>query len=115
MSYHPYDPRMGHDPSRKLTDGDVQDLKPEGWWGNDGQLSRDFEFGNYLEGVEFARRVALLAEEAGHHPELLVRYRRVRVRYFTYDAGGVTLADIAGARAVNQLWEELRGGGEAQA
>lgn len=108
MSYHPYDARMAHDASRKLTDGDVQDLKPEGWWGNDGQLYRDFKFGSYLEGVDFALRIARMAEEAGHHPDIHIHHARLRVRYFTHDAGGVTMQDIEGARAVNRLWEEAQ-------
>ena len=78
------------------------------WWGNDGQLYRDFKFGSYLEGVDFALRIARMAEEAGHHPDIHIHYARLRVRYFTHDAGGVTLADIDGARAVNRLWEEAQ-------
>ncbi|BDP41170.1 4a-hydroxytetrahydrobiopterin dehydratase [Deinococcus aetherius] len=106
MSYHPYDPRMAYDPGRKLTDGDVQDLKPEGWWGDDGKLYRDFTFDTYGAGVDFVVRVAALAEAQGHHPDIRLSYRRVRVSYFTYDAGGVTSLDIEGARAVNDLLAE---------
>ncbi|WP_216318652.1 4a-hydroxytetrahydrobiopterin dehydratase [Deinococcus aestuarii] len=105
MSYHPYDPRMAFDAHRKLTDGDVQDLKPRGWWGDDGKLYRDFTFDTYQAGVDFVVRVAALAEEQGHHPDIRLSYRRVRVNYFTYDAGGVTGLDIAGAHAVDRLAE----------
>ena len=59
-----YDPRMNYDPARKLTDGDVQDLKPDAWYGDDGKLFREFEFGTYQEGVDFAVRVAAQAEAA---------------------------------------------------
>ena len=107
MSYHPYDPRMAFDPDRKLTDGDVHEQKPEGWWGDEGKLYRDFKFGTYQAGVDFAVRVAALAEEQGHHPDIHLYYRRVRLNYFTHDAGGVTGRDIEGARAVNALWDEL--------
>lgn len=113
MSPEAYDPRMGYDPSRKLTDGDVQALKPPGWWGDEGKLFRDFTFGTYREGVEFALAVAGLAERQNHHPDLHLLYRRVRVTYFTHDAGGVTRLDLEGARAVNALWEETRDGEDA--
>lgn len=98
-----YDPRMNYDPARKLTDGDVQDLKPDAWYGDDGKLFREFEFGTYQEGVDFAVRVAAQAEERGHHPDLHIYFRKVRVNFFTHDAGGVTQADIDGARAVDTL------------
>ena len=100
-----YDSRMGYDPDRKLTDGDVHDLKPAGWWGDDGMLFREFAFESYGAGVEFAVQVAALAEERGHHPDIHIFYKRVRLNFFTHDAGGVTGADIAGAGAVNDLFE----------
>lgn len=98
-----YDPRMGYDPERTLSDGDVHDLKPDGWWGDDGLLTREFAFDSYQAGVDFAVRVAALAETQNHHPEIHIFYRRVRLNYFTHDAGGITAADIAGAQAVNGL------------
>lgn len=109
MKHDLYDPRMAYDPSRKLTDGDVQALKPEGWWGDEGRLYRDFRFGSYQAGVDFALRVAALAEAQQHHPDIHIHYRRVRIQYFTHDAGGVTLRDIEGARAVNALLAEESG------
>jgi 4a-hydroxytetrahydrobiopterin dehydratase len=115
MTHNPYDPRMAFDPERKLTDGDVQDLKPDGWWGDDGKLFRDFPFETYQAGVDFALRVAALAEEQGHHPDLHIYFRRVRVNYFTHDAGGVTVRDIGGARAVNALLTEAPQAQGAQA
>ena len=76
---------------------------PDGWYGDDGKLFREFEFGTYQEGVDFAVRVAAQAEERGHHPDLHIYFRKVRVNFFTHDAGGVTQADIDGARAVDTL------------
>lgn len=109
MSPEAYDPRMGYDPNRKLTDGDVQDLKPAGWWGDEGKLFREFAFGTYREGVEFALAVAELAERQDHHPDLHIAFRRVRVLYFTHTAGGVTALDLEGARAVDALHAEMQG------
>ncbi|GAA5514971.1 putative pterin-4-alpha-carbinolamine dehydratase [Deinococcus carri] len=110
-----YDPRLGYDPARKLTDGDVQDLKPEGWWGDDGKLFREFHFDSYPACVDFAVRVAALAEARGHHPDLHIYFRKVRVNYFTHDAGGVTALDLENARAVSALWDEVSGAREAGA
>ena len=71
--------------------------------GNTGKLFREFKFDSYQEGVDFAVRVAELAERLGHHPDLHIYHRHVRVNYFTHSAGGVTVLDIEGAQAVNEL------------
>lgn len=96
---------MGEDPGRKLGDVEVQSLKPGGWRGDDGTLSREFAFGHYQAGVDFAGQVAALAEERNHHPDIHIFYKKVRIHYFTHDAGGVTQADLEGARAVNDLFD----------
>ena len=98
---------MSLDPDRTLTDADVHEQKSESWWAEEGKLYRDFKFGTYQAGVDLAVRVAALAEEQGHHPDIPLYYRRVRLNYFTHDAGGVTGRDLEGARAVNALWNEL--------
>ncbi|MFC3833233.1 MULTISPECIES: 4a-hydroxytetrahydrobiopterin dehydratase [Deinococcus] len=99
-----YDPRMAYDRDRLLTDGDVQARKAPGWWGDDGRLWREFAFDTYQAGVDFAVRVAAHAEEGDHHPDILIGYRKVKVTYFTHDAGGITDLDIAGSQAVNALY-----------
>ena len=89
----------------RLGDGDVQDRKPPGWWGDDGKLFRVFGFESYREGVAFAVRVSELAEAQDHHPEITIFYKKVKVNYYTHDAGGVTEFDLRGAAAVNSLFE----------
>ena len=89
----------------RLSDGDVQDRKPLDWWGDDGKLFRVFEFETYLQGVAFAVRVAELADAQDHHPDITISYRKVKVNYYTHDAGGVTEFDLRGAAAVNSLFE----------
>ena len=98
-----YDPRMAYDPSRLLSDGDVQARKAPGWWGDDGRLWREYTFDTYPSGVEFAVKVAAHAEAQNHHPDILIGYRKVKVSYFTHDPGGITNLDIAGSAAVNAL------------
>lgn len=93
----------------RLTDGDVNVLKPEGWWGDDGKLFRVFEFARYADGVAFAVEVSRLAEAQDHHPDIHIFYDKVKVNYFTHDKGGVTLWDIREAATVNALYERLTG------
>ncbi len=52
-----------------------------------GELVRTFQFEDFLAAMRFVNRVAELAEEAGHHPDIDIRYNRVRLALVTHDAG----------------------------
>jgi 4a-hydroxytetrahydrobiopterin dehydratase len=45
--------------------------------------------------MAFVNRVALLAENAGHHPDIDIRYNRVKLALVSHDAGGITARDAA--------------------
>ena len=51
--------------------------------------------------VRFVDFVAELAEVADHHPDIDIRYNRVRLTLSTHSAGGVTEKDFALARAID--------------
>jgi 4a-hydroxytetrahydrobiopterin dehydratase len=59
----------------------------------DSKLERELEFPSFREAIAFVDRLADLAEEANHHPDVDIRYRRVTVRWWTHTAGGVTDRD----------------------
>ncbi|MDZ4403707.1 4a-hydroxytetrahydrobiopterin dehydratase [Prosthecobacter sp.] len=65
-----------------------------GWQVEGRELTKEFQFASYLAGIEFVRQVARLAEEMNHHPDLLVRWRKVSVRLTTHSAGGLTKLDV---------------------
>ncbi|MCF7787500.1 MAG: 4a-hydroxytetrahydrobiopterin dehydratase [Prosthecobacter sp.] len=58
------------------------------------ELVKEFRFASYLAGIEFVRRVAVLAEAMNHHPDLFVGWRKVAVRLTTHSAGGLTRLDF---------------------
>ncbi len=58
------------------------------------KLSRVFKFKDYLSGLDFARRVGLLAEEEGHHPQLLVEWGKVTVVWWTHKINGLHQNDF---------------------
>lgn len=86
-----------------LNADELATLLPPGWTGDTHQIRREWTFGSYAAGLDFAVRVAQAAEAADHHPDILLAYRRVRVTFWTHDAGGVTRMDMAGAQAVDLL------------
>ena len=74
-----------------------------GWSEQSGQLVLERRFSAYHDGVQFAVGVAEVAEAMNHHPEILIRWRRVRVSICTHSAGGLTALDVEFARRVDGL------------
>jgi 4a-hydroxytetrahydrobiopterin dehydratase len=76
---------------------------PADWNETDAALEREFEFASYRDGVDFVARVADLAEQENHHPDLDLRYKKVVVRWSTHSAGGVTDRDRELAARTSEL------------
>ncbi len=74
-----------------------------GWRYEAGALVREYGFANFAEAFAFVTRLALLAEKADHHPDIDIRYNKVRVALVSHDAGGVTGRDIAMAGEIGKL------------
>ena len=67
----------------------------QAWSLTDGKLVRDWTFTDFAEAMGFVYRVAFLAEKADHHPDIDVRYNKVRLGLVSHDAGGITRRDAA--------------------
>ena len=75
----------------------------QGWDYVDGQLTRTFEFGSFLDAIAFVERVARAAETADHHPDIDIRYSSVRMAVSSHDVGGITDRDFGLAETVSAL------------
>jgi 4a-hydroxytetrahydrobiopterin dehydratase len=64
------------------------------WAIESGELVRTFQFADFRAAMAFVNEVAELAESAGHHPDIDIRYNRVRLALVTHDAGGLTAKDF---------------------
>ncbi|MFT5470417.1 MAG: 4a-hydroxytetrahydrobiopterin dehydratase [Verrucomicrobiales bacterium] len=73
------------------------------WSRQGGAIRRTFEFDAFLDGIEFVRKVANLAEEADHHPDIDIRWRKVHLLLTTHSASGLTENDISLAKAIDSL------------
>ena len=68
-------------------------------WSQSGEtLQRTFRFDDFLGAMAFVSRIADLAEEHQHHPDILIRYNKVTLTLSTHDAGGITEKDFNYAR-----------------
>ena len=66
-------------------------------------LEKEFEFESFPAAIAFVGKLAEAAEEADHHPDIDIRYRRVLVRWSTHSAGGVTDKDRTLAARTDEL------------
>jgi 4a-hydroxytetrahydrobiopterin dehydratase len=66
-------------------------------------IERKFKFADFNEAFGFMARVALLADKQDHHPEWSNVYNRVAITLTTHDAGGLSLRDVAMAKAIDAL------------
>jgi 4a-hydroxytetrahydrobiopterin dehydratase len=73
-----------------------------GWKLEDGTLIRDYTLADFAAAMAFVNRIAGLAEAAGHHPDIDIRYNRVRLALVTHDAGGITANDTKMAATIDQ-------------
>ena len=74
------------------------------WKEENNQLTRVFEFANFVEAFGFMSQVALLAEKMDHHPNWSNVYNRVEIALCTHDAGNVvTELDRELALAIDKL------------
>ncbi len=63
------------------------------WELEDGALVRTWKFADFLHAIAFVNRVARIAEEAEHHPDIDIRYNKVQLALVSHDAGGITARD----------------------
>ncbi|HTZ58146.1 MAG TPA: 4a-hydroxytetrahydrobiopterin dehydratase [Acidobacteriaceae bacterium] len=73
-------------------------------WKLEGQeIVRHLQFPDFLAAMKFVNQVAEKAEKAGHHPDIDIRYNKVRLALISHDKGGLTERDLKMAREIDSL------------
>jgi 4a-hydroxytetrahydrobiopterin dehydratase len=89
-----------------LSEAQQQLRQLSGWYlSHEGQrIKKDWTFKNFMSGMAFFERVAQIAEEDGHHPDLhLVGYRNVSIELWTHAIGGLSENDFILAAKIDKL------------
>jgi 4a-hydroxytetrahydrobiopterin dehydratase len=73
------------------------------WRLEDGKLVKSYKFPDFVAAVAFVDRLAVVAEEQNHHPDLVVGWGRVTVQLTSHDVGGVSARDFRLAAALDEL------------
>jgi 4a-hydroxytetrahydrobiopterin dehydratase len=74
-----------------------------GWALENGEITRTIERRDFKDALLLVGAVAFLAEQANHHPDILIRWNKVTLTLSTHSAGGLTAADFSLARRVSAL------------
>jgi len=73
------------------------------------RLVRRFEFQDFKKAIEFVNRVAEVAEEEGHHPDIAIHWNKVDLVLWTHKIGGLHENDFILAAKIDRLLEEPTG------
>jgi len=83
----------------------AEHLKDIPMWRRDGAtIVREIPCSDFAAAIGFVNAIALLAEKADHHPDLLVYgWNKLRITLSTHDQGGLTILDIRLAKQIDAL------------
>lgn len=92
------------------TEIDARLKEHPGWTVDGAALVRQFTFPAFADAVAFVTRLGFDAEAADHHPDLVVSFRKVTVRWSTHSEGGVTDRDFTGIEQSDRAATRLGAG-----
>lgn len=75
----------------------------EGWSGDTEAITRTAELPSFPAAIAAVDKVAVVAEELDHHPDIDIRWRKVTFTCSTHSAGGVTNKDLELAGRINEI------------
>jgi 4a-hydroxytetrahydrobiopterin dehydratase len=94
----------GVDPLLKSEVSDYLGKLEEGWKTPDFKVIRkNYPFKNFKEGMKFVNRIAEIAEQENHHPDVCIHYSNVDVELSTHAIGGLSENDFILAAKIDDL------------
>jgi len=75
----------------------------DGWEQSGIEIEKQFKFKNFIHSIGFVNKVAILAEKADHHPDILVQYNKVKLVLSTHSEGGITEKDFSLAKQIENI------------
>jgi len=70
---------------------------------NEHDLRREFKFPDFKQALDFVNRVGALAEEQGHHPDILLAWGKAEITLWTHKIDGLTESDFIMAAKIDRL------------
>jgi 4a-hydroxytetrahydrobiopterin dehydratase len=75
------------------------------WEHDKKHIERTFEFDEFFQAIDFVNAVAEICEKVNHHPDIDIRYTKVRLALSTHSEGGLTNSDFTLAEKIDTLSE----------
>jgi 4a-hydroxytetrahydrobiopterin dehydratase len=94
-----------------LTENDVDAAVEEqrlNWSRQGDVLTTTVKLHDFAAALKFVNAVGAAAEAANHHPDIDIRWNKVRLALSTHDSGGITLLDLALAGAIDRMRPDVR-------
>jgi 4a-hydroxytetrahydrobiopterin dehydratase len=66
-------------------------------------ISREFKFADFVQALAFVNKVGAIAEEQGHHPDILLSWGKANVTTWTHKINGLTESDFILAAKIDKL------------
>jgi 4a-hydroxytetrahydrobiopterin dehydratase len=70
---------------------------------NEHHLTREFKFPDFVQALDFVNRVGAVAEEQGHHPDILLTWGKAAITIWTHKIDGLTESDFIMAAKIDRL------------
>ena len=92
-----------------LSDDQLDDLLPKlpGWCPQDAALVKTVERPSFSEAIMVVNRIAEIAENDNHHPDIDIRWRTLTFRCSTHSEGGITALDASMAEEIDGVVEAV--------
>ncbi|MBI2523342.1 4a-hydroxytetrahydrobiopterin dehydratase [Candidatus Woesearchaeota archaeon] len=96
-------PCEGNTPT--LTEEQAKELLKQipGWEIKNDHLYRQFKFKKFRESVAFVNKIAEIAEQEGHHPDIIINYNKVSIELWTHAINGISENDFILATKINNI------------
>lgn len=72
-----------------------------GWKHKNDAITKEYVLGSFRDSIVFMNRIASIADDLNHHPDIDIRYNKVRLTMTTHDAGGLTKKDLTLAQRID--------------
>ena len=87
----------------KVSEAKKQLTEFQGWRVRSTEMTKVFEFADFHQSMDFVNQVAVQAIKFEHHPDIDIRYNRVKITLTTHDEGGITQKDVEVTKAIEQI------------
>jgi 4a-hydroxytetrahydrobiopterin dehydratase len=81
----------------------LQRIVPRWAVANEHHIHREFQFPDFKQALAFVNRVGALAEEQGHHPNILLAWGKAEITLWTHKIDGLTESDFIMAAKIDRL------------